>query len=270
MRPYHLRLLSVREDTNHWNAFNHKREKSMRAYLFASFIALFTLAAQAGDIDVVDQRYINQLTKGGNVSIKQAAQSIYNTGEKDTEVLDVAAEVLLQRYPTAAKADIDTLSWLCRAIGNSGNGRYYSALNEVAESDAHRKLKKFAKKAAKAVGESGTQYKKGSVNIASLRKTGAKTTTPKAVAKPSGKAGLEVIVEGMSLQEVYDLVGQPTATTTHQTGKAWIPFNYGAKDLARTYLLYKGKGRVITSHDGYSSTSRVLEVLIDPNETGYP
>lgn len=242
----------------------------MRAYLFATVIAMFALVAQAGSIDVVDQRYIDQLTKGGNVSIKQAAQSIYNTGEKDTEVLDVAAEVLLQRYATAAKADVDSLAWLCRAIGNSGNGRYHSALKVVAESDAPRKLKKFAKKAAKAVGEDGAQYKKGSVNIAALRKTGAKTTKSKAVSKSTGKAGLDVIVEGMSLQEVYDLVGQPTATTTHQTGKAFIPFNFGAKDLARTYLLYKGKGRVITSHDGYSSTSRVLEVLIDPNETGYP
>jgi hypothetical protein len=72
------------------------------------------------------------------------------------------------------------------------------------------------------------------------------------------------------MQEVYDLIGHPTATTTHQTGKAWNPFNYGAKDLARTVLLYKGQGRIECSHDGYSSASRVVEIIINPDETGYP
>lgn len=242
----------------------------MKRYLLVLLVAVFSVGVQAGDIDVVDQRYIDQLTRGGNTSIKQAAQSIYNTGERDTEVLDVAAEVLLQRYSKAGKSDIDTLAWVCRALGNSGNGRYYSALQEVADSDAHKKLRKYARNAAKEVGNSGTQYKKGSVNLKSLKNSSPAAAAKPKPAKASGGAGLDVIVVGMSMQEVYDLVGQPTATTTHQTGKAWIPFNYGAKDLARTILLYKGQGRVICSHDGYSSTSKVLEVVIDPEESGYP
>ena len=91
-----------------------------------------------------------------------------------------------------------------------------------------------------------------------------------AAAQGGGNENLDIIREGMSMEEVYALIGQPTATTTYQTGKAWIPFNFGAKDLARTVLLYKGQGRVVCSHDGYSSTSRVLEVIIDPQESGYP
>jgi hypothetical protein len=240
-------------------------------------LGLFSVGAWAGDIDVVDQRYIDQLSRGGMVSVKQAAQSIYNTGERDTEVLDVAAEVLLSRYATAASSDIDSLAWVCRAIGASGNGRYHSALREVAESNAHKKLRKYAKKALGEVGgASGSQYQRGTINLASLRSgssSSASSSSSRASSKPAssgGNAGLNIIKVGMSMEEVYDLIGQPTATTTHQTGKAWIPFNYGAKDLARTHLLYKGKGRVVCSHDGYSSTSRVLEVIIDPAETGYP
>ncbi len=246
----------------------------MRVLILTMLMAFFATTIHAGDIDVVDQRYINQLTRGGNASIKQAAQSIYNTGESDIEVLDVAAEVLLQRYAKAGNSDIDTLAWVCRALGNSDNSRYSSALNEVANSDAHKKLRKYAKKARKQVGEPDkTQYVKGSVDLAALRNSGQQSSQAKAKSAPTkkaGTAGLDVIVAGMSMQEVYDLVGQPSATTTHQTGKAWIPFNFGAKDLARTLLLYKGRGRVICSHDGYSSTSRVLEVIIDPEETGYP
>ncbi|KXI29353.1 hypothetical protein [Paraglaciecola hydrolytica] len=245
----------------------------MKRFIVAMVMSSFfniTFAA-----DVVGERYINQLTRGGMISIKQAAESIYNTGLKDTEVLDVAAEVLLQRYPNASKGDIDTLAWLCKALGQSGNSRYYSALYEVAESDAHRKLRKYADNAADDVGKSkDQQYAKGMVDLDGLRDSSqtatAKTSVAAKVSSSSAKQSLDVITEGMSMQEVYDLVGQPTATTTHQTGKAWIPFNYGKKDLARTILLYKGQGRVICSHDGYSSTSRVLEVLIDSNETGYP
>lgn len=247
----------------------------MKLWIIALVAGLGALNAHAGDVDVVDQRYIDQLTKGGNTSIKQAAQSIYNTGEKDTEVLDVAAEVLLQRYPSSGKSDIDTLAWVCRALGNSGNSRYASTLQEVVDSDAHKKLRKYCSKAQKEVGSaSGDQYKKGSVNIAALRGSSSSASSKPAPAKAapssSGKSGLDVIVVGMSMQEVYDLVGQPTATSTHQTGKAWIPFNYGGKDLARTHLLYKGQGRVVCSHDAYSSSSRVLEVILDPEETGYP
>jgi len=249
----------------------------MRVLILTMLMAFFATTVHAGDIDVVDQRYIDQLTRGGNTSIKQAAKSIYNTGESDTEVLDVAAEVLLQRYAKAGNSDIDTLAWVCRALGNSGNSRYSSALSEVANSEAHKKLRKYAKKALKQVGESDKkQYTKGSVNLTAMRNSGQQSSQAKAKkakpapAKRTGTAGLDVIVAGMSMQEVYDLVGQPSATTTHQTGKAWIPFNFGAKDLARTLLLYKGQGRVVCSHDGYSSTSRVLEVIIDPEETGYP
>jgi len=247
----------------------------MKRFILMAIVGLVVTAVWAGDIDVVDQRYIDQMTRGGNVSIKQAAQSIYNTGEKDPEVLDVAAEVLLQRYPTAGRSDIDTLAWLCRALGNSGNGRYHATLKEVVDSSTDKKLRKYASNALKEVGDSGQQqYVKGSVDVAALRNSGQTVATVKAkpatAKKSSETQGLDIIVVGMSMQEVHDLVGQPTATTTHQTGKAWIPFNYGAKDLARTLLLYKGQGRVICSHDGYSSTSRVIEVIIDPNETGYP
>jgi len=250
----------------------------MRAFFVTAILTLFSAAA-AANIDVVDQRYIDQLSKGGLTSIKQAAQSIYNTGEADTEVIDVAAEVLLTRYPTAQRNEIDTLAWLCRAIGNSRNSRYSDVLTEVSEGSPDKKLRKYASRALSQVGSGGTQYRQGQVNLASLRNSNssASSSSSSAAAAPApapastGRgAGLESIKVGMSMQEVYDLVGQPTATTTHQTGKAWIPFNYGGKDLARTHLLYKGKGRVICSHDAYSSVSRVQEVIIDPEETGYP
>lgn len=249
----------------------------MKRFLMAVLLGFAFTSANAAD--VVEQRYIDQLSKGGIISIKQAAQSIYNTGKTSQEVIDVAAEVLLTRYPTAANSDIDTLSWLCKAIGRSGNSRYYSALREVYKSRAHRKLRKYAKVAIKQVGKSTeNQYQKGMVSLAALRADKPQAIAkaapkPAVTAQPQGQASnqsLEVVVVGMSMQEVYDLVGVPTATTTQQTGKAYNPFHFSKKDIVRTIALYKGKGRIIFSHDGYSSVSRVLEVMLDPQETGYP
>ena len=223
---------------------------------------------------MVGQRYIDQMTLGGITSIKRAAQSIYNTGEKDPEVLDVAAEVLLQRYGSAVNNDIDTLSWVAKALGKSGNSRYHATLKEVVESDSNRKLRKYASKALDQVGKpDDNQYQKGMVDLLEIRNS-RQSTASNATADQAGNAsgihGLDIIREGMTMEEVYSLVGHPTSTSSHQTGKAWIPFNFGAKDLARSISAYKGKGRVIFSHDGYSSAVRVVEVILDPNETGYP
>ncbi|MFA7555518.1 MAG: hypothetical protein WCY88_14815 [Spongiibacteraceae bacterium] len=247
----------------------------MKHLIFATLLAMFAITVQAAD--VVGQRYIDQMTRGGNVSIKQAAQSIYNGGERDTEVLDVAAEILLQKYPKAVDRDIDTLSWLAKALGSSQNNRYYNTLKEVADSNVHRKLRKYARQALDQVeGSSAAQYTKGSVDLAALRKGGAKS---KAVSKKStqansssstAKATIDDIRVGMSMEEVYALIGQPTGTSTYQTGKAWVPFNFGAKDVARSVAAYKGQGRIIFSHSGFAASSRVLEVVIDPEETGYP
>ena len=244
----------------------------MRHILLFAILVLFNTVSQAAD--VVGQRYIDQMTQGGNHSLKQAAQSIYNTGEKSTEVLDVAAEVLIQRYSTAIKSDLDTLAWVARAIGNSRNPRYHTILKEIVDSDAHKKIRKYAKAALKQVGDpDGNQYVKGTVDLKAMR-SGKKSTSSKntpAKKKSSAKQSLDIVREGMSMAEVFDLVGQPDATTQHQTGKAWIPFNFGAKDVVRSVALYKGQGRVIFSHDGHNySGGKVLEVIINPEETGYP
>lgn len=140
----------------------------MKGFLITVLIGLLASLTYAADI--VSQGYIDQLTQSSNHSIKRSAQSIYKTGENNTEVLDVAAEVLLQRYPTSSNADIDTLAWLAKALGNSRNARYYSTLKEVANSNAHGKLRKYAMKAQQQVGyNSGEQYVKGTINLAALQ-----------------------------------------------------------------------------------------------------
>lgn len=244
------------------------------------FLTTLLLSGAVLAMDPAGQRYIDQMTQGGMTSVKQAAQSMYNTGETNTQVLDVAAEVLLQNYSSAS--DPDALAWVAKALGKSHNGRYYSALKEVADSRADKKLRKHTATALKEIGAaSGDQYVKGGVNLHASSNTKApvpnssaknKTANNAAAAPAKGAAnGLDVIRNGMSMQEAFDLVGAPTSTSARATGKAWIPFNYKGSDLVRSYALYKGKGRIVfSSASRYDSTMRVIEVQVDPEERGYP
>jgi hypothetical protein len=71
---------------------------------------------------------------------------------------------------------------------------------------------------------------------------------------------------GMGMKEVADLLGPPSDTSSHVTGKAFIPFYFG-EDRAETVAYYRGLGRVIYS--AASSSPRVTSVEYDPSETGY-
>ena len=111
--------------------------------------------------------------------------------------------------------------------------------------------------------------------------TGAQAAASKpaptaAQSKPAagGEAKFAPITEvkaGMSMEQAYAVAGHPTSTTTYETGKRWVPFNFKGGDIARTAALYKGQGRIVFSNNSaYSSGMSVLEVIVDPNEKGYP
>ncbi len=51
------------------------------------------------------------------------------------------------------------------------------------------------------------------------------------------------IKTGMSQKQVHDLIGDPTDSANHSTGKAFIPFYFGS-DVMRWEDLYKGQGPI--------------------------
>lgn len=211
-------------------------------------------------MDATAQRYAQQLSSGNHFSVRDAASSIYQTGYREEAVLDIAAEVLLKQHGTG---DADAMAWLCRALGNSGNGRYKQAVTQAATS-GNRKLERHCGKAADALsGATGAAYVQGSAKLV----TGSKAGAPPAK-KSSG--AFSSIAVGMSADEAESLIGPPTTLTTRITGKQFIPFNFRGKDDLRQYALYKGKGVIVYSKDRYRSQFRVLEVIEDASETGYP
>ena len=59
--------------------------------------------------------------------------------------------------------------------------------------------------------------------------------------KPAAGTQFAKLRFGMSPQEVMNTIGAPANTTSHETGKRWIPFYFGP-DARRTEVLYKGEG----------------------------
>jgi hypothetical protein len=74
---------------------------------------------------------------------------------------------------------------------------------------------------------------------------------------------------GMSQKQVMDTIGPPTDQKAYVTGKAFIPFYYGA-DRYRSEFRYKGQG-VITfaGGGGFSTVATVFRVIYNPSESGY-
>ena len=237
-------------------------------------VALIANIASAAD--VIEQRQIDKLANGGPTSIRNASQSIYHSGSSNREVLDVVAEVLLTKYRTGSSSThIDAMAWAAKALGQSGDSRYRAVLEEVLHNADNRKLKSHTKKALKGIsGSSEKPYKKGTVSLGKVQEKVRKASQKAAKKiKPAAGATLAIseIREGMGMQEVYELAGQPSATYSHQTGKAFIPFNFGARDVSRTVALYKGQGRIIFSLvSAYNGVYRVVEIELNPNESGYP
>jgi len=248
---------------------------------FVFMVALLIPTIPAMAVSPAGERYINQIVGGGNSSLRRASQSIYHNGHRERVVLDVLAEKLLQTYNDTSQIGVDALAWACKALGQSGDIRYRNVLKTVNKKAKHSKVRKYAKQSLNKMpaGKAKKPYKKGSVNLKAMQKKLANGQSPVPASKKSkgkkksgkNKSSLSVIKKGMSLQEVNALVGEPTSTTGHITGKSFNPFYYGS-DHARLIHLYQGKGRIYFSQSSRYSRHvwRVMEVEINPNETGYP
>lgn len=249
-----------------------------------SLAILGFLSLSAHALDASGQRYTKMLASGGPGTIRSAAEDIYNTGVTDQEVFDVAAQVLSEVYLKNPNSRdwADTTAWLCKALGNSSNARYRPLLETVSNAEIHRKTRKHCEGALEALPKSAADaFQPGSVELARYKEGGAAQAAASAAPAPAAKAAaapaagrkvdLNLVKEGMSMQEVDELLGPPTNQTSYMTGKQFQPFNFGARDVQRVKYLYKGVGHIVFSlKSAYNGVYRVIEIVPDPNETGYP
>ena len=87
---------------------------------------------------------------------------------------------------------------------------------------------------------------------------------------PAPNSSFNRLQIGMSTRQVMDLAGQPTDQGAYMTGKAWIPFYFGA-DRHRFEMTYKGQGRLIFAGGGMGdfSSGNLVWIIHNANEAGY-
>ncbi len=96
--------------------------------------------------------------------------------------------------------------------------------------------------------------------------TPAPSETPAAAVPIPADSPFAKIKMGMGMDEVYALIGQPSDTGHHITGKAFIPYYYGG-DTQRTEAVYKGLGTVVFSpNNHWTQHMGVIEVNYNPNQ----
>ena len=105
----------------------------------------------------------------------------------------------------------------------------------------------------------------------------ARQSTPEAAPPPEVAAQpipagspLAKIQNGMTYQDVTNILGAPTSQIVYPSGKAWIPYYYG-NDVMRSAYFYKGLGRITFASGNQFGAGRagsVEKVEYDPNESG--
>ncbi len=107
---------------------------------------------QSNPLTPEQAKYLRMIESNSSKEQKDAAKMMVKAKLSDTVVLDAVERVLLKGYQmTTNDSDdrIDTLSWLCKALGASGQSKYKATLSKVASEAPHRKLKGYAESSLK-------------------------------------------------------------------------------------------------------------------------
>jgi len=132
-------------------------------------IFLSVLLASAMSVSIAKADVYQQLSSGDIAQIKRAAQTMYAGNENSRENADVLAEILVTKYKDNIDTEIDTLSWACKTLASTSDGRYRALLKKIADSDVHSKLRKYAKKSyRKLPKETNDPFQQGTVELNTL------------------------------------------------------------------------------------------------------
>lgn len=99
-----------------------------------------------------ENRLVNMLRSDYFGLKRDAAKTIFRGQYKAKGLYQALNDVLLNQYKRVEFSDhlgIDTLAWMCKALGSSGMPEYKTTLQEIYESTSSVKLKSHVKKAMK-------------------------------------------------------------------------------------------------------------------------
>lgn len=94
-------------------------------------------------------KYIRMLKSNKLRLKKDAAKSLYRGKYTEPALFDVVKDELLKGYknmPAGDRNAADTMAWLCKALGASGNLKYKQTLVQVIKGTTNKTLKRYAQK----------------------------------------------------------------------------------------------------------------------------
>lgn len=169
---YHSVLSEIAESTTNKKLIKHTKKAltnlgsvdGQQQYLQGSYPLPDNLYAKETAV-ARDKRIMDLLMAGDLKSLQQGARAIIDTKAQSTLLTDTVAEILVSYHEDASNDKIQTFAWMVKALGHSTSNRYAYVLTEVKDKGAHKKLRKYAKRALRAHGAAkGEQYQKGMLN----------------------------------------------------------------------------------------------------------
>ena len=117
--------------------------------LFFTLVSLSTVvSALPASVEDELQRHIKVFEGDDTFRQKQVTQTLEWSGLNQASLFDLIEAKLTAQYKTNKnRQDADYLSWMAKALAFSGNEKYRSTLEAVANDAASNKLKRYAKSA---------------------------------------------------------------------------------------------------------------------------
>lgn len=135
------------------------------------------VAGESGDPEVA--RVQRVLASSDFHAIKSLGMELIRREERDRDVLDIVADHVAWAQSTEDDYMADALAWLCKALGQSGDGRYKSFLEQVAEQAAAGRLRGHAEDAAEQLPEGAADAFQPRAALPSREQAAARTPASK-------------------------------------------------------------------------------------------
>lgn len=221
-----------------------------------------------------NERHIYErfLLSGHNLKIKAVAQSVFKKNIVDTKLLDLLAEVLIENVndPKLFDERSDTIAWMAKALGRSGNNRYEPTVkNILALSGSNLRLRRHVDAALQDF--SGKEQVPFSSNPDSLVNMTKSIENDKVVVKDLGDKFSTVDI-GTPLEDIVRLLGSPDEIMVNPGrrdsvfgqvfGTPGMAFKY--REYGIIYLTFKGKDNIGWTSNIISNVYVLMKDETDP------
>lgn len=179
------------------------------SYLLGLFVLIFSLHVFSQVNDRQNLLVKHMLLHGNESEVKVAAKILFHSEVVESDALDIAASLINKE--SDSRLSIDTISWIIKALGQSGNGKYLPYLQvENIVNSKNEKVERFLQSAQKRLNKKTLVSEPFSpLNDQALLALAVDSNSlyEERVAKDASDNDL--VNEGTSLPDLLDRLGMP-------------------------------------------------------------